>query len=144
MAGGQWRDYGGIGKLRRLIAEHSSAVEYELIKVGLRLDHLGTPWLTWRDLKVIMKHLPTDSSVNRELNPKTWQWFDLGNQLSAGILNGIAQQLHLKYGRGKFDPPVKPPAEKINNPDRPRKKLQGSTITEMDAWIAKRRAQGKL
>jgi hypothetical protein len=131
-----------------LITDHSTAVEFELIKLGLRLDWLGTPILTWRDLKVIIKHLPHDSAVNREVNPKHWEWLDLRTQLLAGVLNTLAQGIHLKYGgRRRFDPPVKVPGRLISNRDHAapiRRKVKGTTITELDSWLAARRAAGKL
>lgn len=43
--------------LRWLCGQHASEVEYECIKLGLRLRDLGTDRLTWRDLYVIAKHV---------------------------------------------------------------------------------------
>lgn len=118
-----------------------------MIKLGLRLDWLGTPILTWRDLKVIIKHLPPDSAVGKDLHPKHWEWMDLRTQLLAGLLNTLAQQVHLKYGgRRRFEPPVKVPGRMITrDQSAPRhRKVKGTTITELDTWLAERRAAGKL
>lgn len=45
---------GGIVGLLELIDQHQEAVEYELLVAGYRLDDLGTPALSWRDLLVLM------------------------------------------------------------------------------------------
>lgn len=120
-----------------------------MIKLGLRLDWLGSPILTWRDLKVIITHLPADSAINKELNPKHWEWMDLRTQLLAGLLNTMAQGMHLKYSRPgrRFEPPVKVPGRVITNRHHlePRRhRAKGTTITELDTWLAARRAAGKL
>lgn len=41
-----------------------------MIKLGLRLDWLGTPALSWRDLKVIVKHSPRDSALVQAIDPR--------------------------------------------------------------------------
>lgn len=69
-----WRDPGGIAWLAEVIDDHRSAVEFDLIKLGLRLRHLGTDLLTWRDLLVIVQNTFTDTALFRAMNPDTWQW----------------------------------------------------------------------
>lgn len=80
-----WRDPGGIAWLAEVIDDHRSAVEFDLIKLGLRLRHLGTDLLTWRDLLVIVQNTFTDTALYRAMNPDTWQW-----QLSDYLLAVIA------------------------------------------------------
>ena len=46
-----------------MIAEHSEALEADLIRVGLRLRWLGSELLTWRDLLVFVKTAGKDSAL---------------------------------------------------------------------------------
>lgn len=65
MAGGVRCDAGGIGGLVRLLREHGEAVEYDLIRLGLRLAWLGTSALSWRDLLVIVRQCGPDTALWR-------------------------------------------------------------------------------
>lgn len=86
-----WRGVcGGIRGLRRLLADREcrEAVESDLIDRGLRLRNLPSPDLNWRDLWVIVRHLPTGSALNRVQDPD-WRW-DLHAQLGAGMYDLLA------------------------------------------------------
>lgn len=72
MAGGVQGQAGGIAGLRVVLAEHSGAVEYDLLRIGKHLDDLGTPALSWRDLLVLVTHAQPDSATFKALNPE-WQ-----------------------------------------------------------------------
>lgn len=65
-------DAGGIAGLRVILAEHSGAVEYDLLRIGKNLDDLGTPGLSWRDLLVLVTYAQPDTAVFKALNPD-WQ-----------------------------------------------------------------------
>lgn len=65
MAGSVRGGPGGIQGLCRLLTEHGEAVEYDLLRLGLRLEWLGTKRLTWRDLLVIIRQAPFDSAVTK-------------------------------------------------------------------------------
>lgn len=58
---------GGIVSLVALLEEHGEAVEYELIRLGLRLRDLPSRTFDWRDLWSIIKSLPEDSAIHRAL-----------------------------------------------------------------------------
>lgn len=88
MAGVLRSDRGGIASLRRLIAEHPEALHYELLKLGLRLEHLGTRRLTWFDVKAIVLSLPPGSALHRVQNPDDAAW-DLHAQLLAGAVDAL-------------------------------------------------------
>lgn len=65
MAGGVWHHGGGIAGLARLLSEHGEAIEYDLIRLGLRLDWLGTQCFSWRDLWVIVRQCGPDTALWR-------------------------------------------------------------------------------
>lgn len=74
MAGGVRAHHGGIAGLAELIRSNGEAIEYELLCRGLHLDDLGTKRLTWRDLKVIIRHLPPGNALQRERLGEAAQW----------------------------------------------------------------------
>jgi hypothetical protein len=55
----------------------------------LRRDWLGTRRLTWRDLFVIVKHLPDSSAVRREVLGEQGAW-DVKAHLLAGVFDLLA------------------------------------------------------
>ncbi|MEG9248005.1 DUF5361 domain-containing protein [Arthrobacter sp. Soc17.1.1.1] len=70
MAGGVRHLAGGTLGLAELIQEGGEALEaleYELIGRGLRLRNVGSRKFNWRDLYVIIRHLPEDSAMHRRL-----------------------------------------------------------------------------
>ena len=79
---------GGIVGLVQLIDEHGPAVEYDLIKLGLRLRQLGTEWLTWRDLLVIVQHAGNDTSLYMAMHPDAAAW-NLSEHLLAVIADAV-------------------------------------------------------
>lgn len=66
--------HGGIRGLAELIDSHGEAIEYELITRGLHLDDLGSAPLTWRDLKVLLRHLPPGNALQRERLGEAAYW----------------------------------------------------------------------
>ena len=56
--------------------------------MGLRLRDLGTDALWWRDLLVIVDHLPVTSALHREVSPEWAAW--AGGDVSAHLLAVIA------------------------------------------------------
>lgn len=68
---------GEVAGLLALIDERGEVVEYECIRLGLRLRDLGSDRLTWRDLLVIVKHCPPGSPLAGALNPvSSWTTTD--------------------------------------------------------------------
>ncbi|MFI5781102.1 DUF5361 domain-containing protein [Nocardia sp. NPDC051570] len=103
---------GGILSLAALLEEHSEAIEYDLIGVGLRLRQLGTEQLNWRDLKVVVTCSTLDSATNRARYPDEHRW-----QLSPMLLADMADSLRwlmwaktsdARYGRNRPDPIPRP------------------------------------
>lgn len=66
------RDAGGIAGLVGVLRDHREAIEYDLLRIGLRLDHLGTRRLTWRDLLVMVRKAQPESALYKSMNPQ-WQ-----------------------------------------------------------------------
>lgn len=79
---------GGILGLCCLLDEHSEAIEYDLLTLGRRLDNLGTPELSWRDLYVITRHLPPTSALRRAMGDGEEPW-STTDYLLALIADGI-------------------------------------------------------
>lgn len=103
--------------------------------------------LTWRDLKVIIMHLPPDSALGRRVQPELAPW-DLNAYLLSILINKLGNLGHvITKQRGKYKAEITPPrpqTREIEGPKRPVRRVQGSTITEMDKWLRDRRAAGKL
>ncbi|MFI7001355.1 DUF5361 domain-containing protein [Nocardia sp. NPDC050175] len=79
---------GGILSLDALLEEHTEAIEYDLIALGLRLRRLATDDLSWSDLKAIVKYAPLDSALARATKGADHQW-----QLSEHLLADVADSL---------------------------------------------------
>ena len=94
---------GGILGLCCLLDEHSEAIEYDLLTLGRRLDDLGTPDLSWRDLYVITRHLPATSALRRAAGngEEPWTVTDYLLALVVDALNGANWQRAGKKGAAK-------------------------------------------
>lgn len=68
MGEGVGRQRGGILSLLTVIEKHCTAVEFDLIRYGLRLDWLGSEALSWRDLYVIVAQSGPDTAIYRSMN----------------------------------------------------------------------------
>lgn len=84
----RWREPGGIVGLVLLIDEHGPAIEYDLIKLGLRLRQLGTDALSWRDLLVIAQHSGHGTALQRSMHPDAAQW-GLSEHLLAMVADAV-------------------------------------------------------
>lgn len=80
---------GGILSLVDLIREHGEALEYELIRAGVRLRDCPSPGLDWRDVYVVAAHAGADSAIARSINGPDHEW-TLTNQLLAGATDLLA------------------------------------------------------
>lgn len=103
---------GGILSLDALVDEHSEAIEFDLITLGLRLRQLGTDVLGWSDLKAIVKCLPAQSALFRSMHPEAQHW-----QLEQYLLADMADCLRwlvwaktddARQGRNRPEPIPRP------------------------------------
>lgn len=107
MAEGLAGDAGGIFGLLDLLDEHGEAVEYDLITLGLRLSDLGTPRLTWRDLWVIVHHLPAGAALSRAVAGEDALWA-LTDHLLAVLIDATQLGNWQRENAGRKSPTPKP------------------------------------
>lgn len=130
-------DLGGIAGLRRLIADHKEALEYDLIALGLRFDWLGTEALSWRDLLVIVRQSPQSSALSRSLHGTDAMW-DLHAHLLAANADSAAlavwmQSTDAQKGRNR---PERIPRPGVEPPREVSQVGSGAlSIEEMDEWL---------
>lgn len=135
MAEGCRNRLGGIFGLCELIEQHAGAVEYDLIRHGLRLRNLGTRELSWRDLLVIVKNQPPDqSALAVAVNPDDAAWQSLEPHLLAEMVDMLhllvwAKTKDASKGRGRPKPIERPGTR----PDRFGKKPL--PLDEMRVWL---------
>ncbi|WP_310962153.1 DUF5361 domain-containing protein [Nocardioides terrisoli] len=140
MARGLGVDRGGIASLRRLIAEHKEALEYDLIRLGLRLDWLGTPELSWRDLLVLVRQAPESSAIRRALLGDSAGW-GLPEHLLARLSDQVANLVWLQTedgakGVNRPVPLPRPGVEPVA--DESRMGGRAVDLIDMAEWLAKR------
>ncbi|MEU9310859.1 hypothetical protein [Streptomyces sp. NPDC048256] len=73
MAEAIWRGAGGISGLRRFLTEYGEAVEWDMARYwpGRSLLELYRGTLSWRELRVFLRYLPTDSATARAVRGST-------------------------------------------------------------------------
>ena len=72
MAGGVGHRSGGIVSLLGVLRDHGEAVEYDLLRCGLRREWLGSEQLTWRDLSVIVRQAQPDTALYKAMAGDRW------------------------------------------------------------------------
>jgi Family of unknown function (DUF5361) len=88
MARGRRVTAGGIPGLIKLLREHRSAIESDLISLGLRLRDVGTPEFTFHDLYVICENSNRSSALARSIHGTDLAW-TLDNHLLASQLDAL-------------------------------------------------------
>lgn len=139
MAGRLGGQAGGIAGLRDLIRCHKEAVEYDLIRLGLRLDWLGTERLSWRDLLVIVKQSPRGCAIDLAVNGDDALW-GLPEQLLAAAVDELRMLVWIqsKDGQKGRARPKPLPRPGVKGPDQEHIGNASVEIEEMEAWLAKR------
>lgn len=107
-----WRDRGGIRGLVRLLKEYGEAVEYDLLSMGLHLDDIGSPALTWRDLHVIVRNLPRASALVREKHGEATEWGAIEHLLAIIADRITSGNWQRGGGRGSRPKPIDRPGSK--------------------------------
>lgn len=54
------------------MADHAEAVEYDLLRVGLRLRDVGTGRCQWGDVRAVVYHAGPDSALARSVRGHHW------------------------------------------------------------------------
>ncbi len=103
MAKRRGHEHGEIVGLLDVIDEHSEAIEYDLIALGLRLRDLGTDKLSWRDLEVVIQQSPRESAYARAAAQEHSQW-DVVAYLLALLVDSTAMG-NWQRGGGKGSKP---------------------------------------
>ncbi|MGW2662802.1 DUF5361 domain-containing protein [Nocardia tengchongensis] len=103
---------GGILSLAALLEEHSEAIEYDLIVLGLRLRDLGCPAFSWRDLKAIVNQASPDSALVRARFPEQQPW-QLSQMLLADLVDTVrwvawTKSTDARHNRNRPDPIPRP------------------------------------
>ena len=131
----RWREPGGITGLVLLIEEHGPAIEYDLIKLGLRLRQLGTDLLSWRDLLVIVQHSPHGSALMAAQNPDAAPW-GLSEHLLAVIADSViaANWMQSKDGQKNRNRP-KPIRRPGVEPDKKQFGGRAESIDTIREWL---------
>lgn len=119
-------DAGGIGQLRSLIAEHSLALEADLIRMGMRLRWVGdgTARLTLRDLWALVQSFIRDetSALFRVHAPDGY--IPLAHQLASDQVNAtmlLNHNLRRAFGdkkTGKWKPLRTYPGSPFDPPEK--------------------------
>lgn len=124
---------GGILSLDVLLREHGEAIESDLIDRGLRLRQLGTSALTWRDLKVIVKHLGPDSALGRAMYPDGG--WGLQEMLTAALVDTARWLVWAKTedGRRGRNMPTPIPRPGVEGPEREGNTVM--TVAEADKFL---------
>lgn len=126
MAGGIRDHRGGIVGLAELIRSNGEAIEFELLTRGLHLDRLGTKHLTWRDLKVLVRHLPPGNALQRERHGDAAYW-TIDTYLLALIGDALQGANWQRAGDKHATRPKPIPRPELGQPTQPNGRRVGDT-----------------
>lgn len=106
---------GRLGKLRALaeaLREHPDEVEYECIRMGVRLRDAPSPRLTWRDLWVILSCSPPESPIHMALSDTDTAPWRISDYLLAAVVDAVNIRLwQAGGGKGQKPRPVPRPED---------------------------------
>lgn len=101
---------GGIEGLLALIRQHREAIQYDLLKDGLRLSWLGSRRLGWDDFAVWVKFLPASSQTVQAAHGPSWS---PELHMLANIVDVLSwANWQRGGGKGSKPKPVKRPGDK--------------------------------
>lgn len=133
MAGRVRGQPGGILGLLKLVEEHSEAVEYDLIRMGLRLRNAGTSGFNWRDLWVVVRNLGRDTvtfaAIHADDDSVDPAW-GVSEYLLAAAVDALNFRLYQAGGgKGQKPKPVPRPGDTV--------RTRGDSMSreEADAWL---------
>ena len=113
--------------------EHAEAVEYELIRFGLRSRMLGNGRLTWGDVRVIVSNPPLDSPLRRAFSDNhEWPWTRTDHLLA--LVVDVLQLANWQRGGGKGSKPKPIPRPGSREVETRRFGAQPIPLAKFDAW----------
>ena len=116
--------------LVQLAREHSEALEFDLIKLGLRLRDAGSLEFNWRDLWVICRRLGRDSELYKSMNPDDDTSWSVTDYLLAMVADNTAFRLYQAAGgKGKKPKPVPRPGDVKRYGD------DALPVADMQEWL---------
>ncbi|MFP7697114.1 DUF5361 domain-containing protein [Trueperella sp. LYQ143] len=89
MAGSIRTETGGIGVLSLLLGRFRDEIEYELIRLGLRLRDVGQPCFNLRDLFLIVSHPMPGLPLERVVAGEAWTPWKTTDYLLASVLDCV-------------------------------------------------------
>lgn len=107
---------GGIAGLHRFLTEHGEAVEFDIARYwpGRSIKELWRGEMTWRELRVFLRHLPAESATARAVRgatPEQETW-TLDRQLLASLVDAQRENTFAMvklHGDPKKTKRLKPP-----------------------------------
>lgn len=135
---GRW--FGGLTFLAWLIREHREAVEYELIRHGARLRHMGTSALSWRDVFVMCRAAPPKSPLAAAIDPRqAWDTADYLLAASADAQRWL-QWSKTKDGKKNRNRPKPIPRPGMRETDKGRfTDVEVMDLDDMKAYLSRPR-----
>lgn len=119
-----------ILSLLKLIEEHGSALEADLINAGLRLRHCPSTDFNWRDLWVFVAHSRPDSNLYVATRESEAGW-DRGTMLLADLVDAANW---LVWSKTKAAQDGSSPPDRIPRPGvKPREVRKGSRVKAVPA-----------
>lgn len=85
---------GGIHRLLELYDEHSEALEYDLIALGLRWRDVPSRDLDWGDVRAIVLSSPRTSALRRARDPERSAW-DANTYVLANVVEELSVVAYL-------------------------------------------------
>ena len=129
--------------LAKFIGEHEDAVESDLRQyTGAGIEDLGTKTLSWKTANSIIKTLPINSALARELSPEISSWENTlkTNLLLADVIDLLQLLVYVvsKIGGGNVQKPkpIKRPGSKDNSKHIGKGAMK---VNDLKEWLFKRR-----
>lgn len=132
------RDAGGIRSLAEVLRDHGGALRYDLLALGLRIEDLGTPELSWLDVAATIHYRPLDSALSRSIDGEESLW-GLAEQLLAAIADRIeAGNWQRGGGKGSRPKPIMRPGVGPKKTNVSSRSFDSMTIEEFESRNAAR------
>lgn len=131
MGRGVGQHHGGIQSLLSLIEAQREPLEFDLIRLGLRLRHCPSPEFNWRDLWVICRRLGRDSELYKALNPGDETSWSVNEYLLASVADSLNLRLwQAGGGKGTRPKPIPRPTD-----EKPKQYGTAEPVENILDWI---------